>query len=219
MKIELEWAWPDGDTSILEWMKRPENKLIINDRQSYQGKKFLRAIEYCKKFRRAVDVGAHIGLWTYNLSFCFEHVYAFEPVFAHRKCFKTNMKLRTNIALIPCALGDEEGTAKMTEPFASSGDAFITPGADGDIPVKRLDSFGYAYVDFIKIDTEGYELKVLRGAEQTLRDCKPVVIVEQKRDMATKRYDLPMRGAVDFLEGLGATHRADMGGDHILSWD
>ena len=66
-----------------------------------------------------------------------------------------------------------------------------------------LDSLQLTEVDFIKIDCEGYEENVLRGAVETIERDRPVIIVEQKRDMATARFGLEPLGAVKFLQSLG----------------
>lgn len=46
--------------------------------------------------------------------------------------------------------------------------------------IRTLDSFDLPTIDFMKIDCEGYEFPVLKGAAETLRRCKPVIVVEQK---------------------------------------
>jgi len=56
---------------------------------------------------------------------------------------------------------------------------------------------------------------VLRGAAKTIEHWKPVIIVEQKRDMAT-RFGLQPLGAVEFLKGLGYKQAVELGGDFIM---
>ena len=90
-------------------------------------------------------------------------------------------------------------------------DACVLP--DGEA-YKTLDSFGFRDVDFIKCDAEGYEENIMRGAEQTIRQWRPVIIVEQKRTMAT-RFGLQPMGAVDFLNSLGYVVAQDIGGDFL----
>jgi hypothetical protein len=53
-------------------------------------------------------------------------------------------------------------------------------------------------------------------AEQTIRRCKPVVCVEQKREMA-RRFDLEPRGAVVYLQTLGYTVATELGGDYLMT--
>jgi hypothetical protein len=79
-----------------------------------------------------------------------------------------------------------------------------------------LDSLALDEVDFMKLDTEGYEENILRGAVETIKRCRPVIIVEQKRDMAEARFGLRPRGAVTFLESLGYKLVKEMSGDYIM---
>jgi hypothetical protein len=83
--------------------------------------------------------------------------------------------------------------------------------------MHRLDEFDLQDVDFIKIDTEGHELFVLKGARDTLERCKPCVMVEQKPGKA-QQFGLPQTAAVDYLRELGAVLRGELSGDYILSW-
>lgn len=86
----------------------------------------------------------------------------------------------------------------------------------GDIPMKTLDSFELQDVDFMKLDTEGMEENILRGAEATIARCWPVIVVEQKRTMASDRFGLAAKGAVTFLESLGYRMVKEMSGDFIM---
>jgi FkbM family methyltransferase len=153
------------------------------------------------------------------MSFDFEALAAFEPMTEHRACWHKNMRDRKNAELFSCALGAEEGVVKIaTRTAGSSGDTGVIPNADGDIDMQTLDFFNFKNVDLIKIDCEGYEENVLRGAEKTLLACKPVVIVEQKYDMS-KQYGLEKRGAVKYLESLGARVVAEISGDYIMTFE
>lgn len=217
MKKVDSWWFPDGERHLPEWMANAKNRIILNGRPSYQGKKQIACINTVKKYkgtaRTAIDVGGHIGLWSFNLAAAFQHVLAFEPVAAHRECFARNVEAR-NVELIPCALGKEEGSVSIYTAPTSSGDSYVNGG--GEIPLKTLDTFTLAHVDFIKIDCEGYEENVLRGAEHLLKTWKPVVCVEQKRDMASTRFGLAPLGAVKFLQTLGYGVEQEIGGDYIM---
>lgn len=217
------WYLPDGEQHLPEWMRQVND--IADGRQRYQGKKQIAALKWCKNKRAAVDVGGHVGLWSYYLAQQFGAVHAFEPVAAHRECFKMNVTA-PNVTLHACALGEEDGFVSMKTAPTSSGDTSVSghsmlsavAGAGGDIPLKRLDDFDLQDVDFIKLDCEGYELFALRGGEEMLKRCHPCVIVEQKPGHA-QNFGLPEIGAVDYLRGLGAYLRTAISGDYILSWD
>lgn len=201
-----------------EHMASAKGYLKLNGRMSYQGKKQVAAMAACKQFRHAVDIGGHIGTWSYNLAHKFEHVSAFEPVGAHRLCFEANVlvddALAAKVTLHACALGKEDGRVSIHTSKGSSGDSYVN-GA-GDIPMHTLDSFGLGDVDLIKVDTEGFEHTILLGAEATIRKWKPVVLVEQKRDMASSRFGSPPLGAVTLLESWGYKRAAELSGDFLM---
>lgn len=230
---------PDGETHLVGWMTKMNR--VVDGKLTYQYHKLEAALKWVKAWRVAVDVGAHCGLWSMHLVKRFEIVHAFEPVMAHRQCWTRNVDIGRQVMcdveagespaelerlfrstetpvgiLYGVALGETSGRVAIHTSAQSSGDSWVD-GA-GDIPLKRLDEFDLADVDFMKLDCEGYELFALRGGEETLKRCRPCVIVEQKPGRAQK-FGLLETGAVDYLRGLGAKLRAEMSGDFILSWD
>lgn len=217
MKLVDGWYFPDHEQHLLEWMMDKNNRVQINGRSSYQGKKQLAAVELCPQDRRrvAIDVGAHIGLWSWNLSSWFDRVEAFEPVGAHQECFLVNMHdARPNWSLHPFALGEREDMVAIRVNPTSSGDSWVK--GKGDVPMRTLDSFGLQEVDLIKIDCEGYEEFVLRGAVDTIFHNRPVIVVEQKRDFATK-FGLKPQGAVEYLvKEHGYRQATEMAGDFFM---
>jgi FkbM family methyltransferase len=215
MQKSGDWWFPKGETHLPEWIANPKNKMILNGRESYQGKKQSEAISNCKKFRTAIDIGGHVGLWSYNLSHSFNSVHAFEPVKAHRDCFTKNvLDHRGNVSLHAVALGTKEGSISIRTEASSSGDSRVD--GIGDIPLKTLDSFNLKDVDLIKLDCEGYELFALMGGVKTIKKFKPVIIVEQKPGHA-QRYGLGEKEAVPYLQGLGYRLIKEISGDFILS--
>ncbi len=217
MKFVDSWWWPDGEDHMTTWMMEPKNRLIINDRPSYQGKKQLAALEHCPVDRRRtmIDAGAHIGLWSFNFAHWFKTIEAFEPVTDHRDCWAKNCgnEIGEHLDLHPYALGDREAMVHIRVNPESTGDSWVK--GKGDVPMKTIDSFGFTDVDLIKVDAEGYEEFIMRGGEQTLITWKPTVIVEQKRTMAEK-FGLRPMGAVKYLISLGYKVVQEIGGDYIL---
>lgn len=213
------WWMPEYERHLPGHMRTVNQ--VIYGRLSYQYGKYTTAIPYIKNMRTVIDVGGHIGLWSYFLSKDFADVKAFEPMEIHRQCFAKNLIDAHNVELLGCALGEVESMVDLeTRTPDSSGDTQVDPESigSGKTPMKPLDWFGFEDVDLIKIDCEGFEEFVLRGAVETLEKWKPCVIVEQKRDMSA-RYGLEKQSAVKFLEDLGAVMRQEISGDFIMSWD
>lgn len=128
--------------------------------------------------RLALDVGAHIGLWTRALAIKFNYVVAFEPVPENYACLVQNATLR-NTRLEHVALGDKISTCKMMlPPKSNSGCWYARPDVGGDTPITTIDSYGFNEIDLIKIDVEGFEGEVLQGACGTLQRCKPTIVFE-----------------------------------------
>src|SRR5512143_3004988 len=136
----------------------------------------------CKNFRNAIDVGAHIGLWTRDMAKRFNLVMAFEPYQPNQEAWAMTMKDYGNAVLHKVALADRSYQARMEGEGHSK--HYIVEDPHGNIPVKTLDSYNFVDVDLIKTDCEGADTLALMGAKDTILRCKPVLIVESH-----PRYD------------------------------
>ncbi len=205
---------PEDDTHFAEQIR---NNPTIDGKGTYQYKKLCAAIMECKERKVAIDVGAHVGLWTRILAREFQHVKAFEPIEEHFECLVKNVP-DSHVIPYKFALGNAVGhlPMKKTVDIATARISRFNEDRDCDVAIKTLDSFAFTDVDFIKIDTEGYERHVVVGAEQTIRTCKPTIVVEQKR--RTRLYDDEEFGAVRLLESWGASLLWGMSGDYCLGW-
>jgi hypothetical protein len=81
----------------------------------------------------------------------------------------------SGVDVYPTALGDREDQAWH------AGDGRLGLG-HGPIPVRRLDEYDFHDVSVMKVDVEGMEAAVLRGAEQTIRRERPVIFAEEWAD-------------------------------------
>lgn len=212
--IDCGGVWlPDGEQHMVEWMTRKDQR--VDGKLTYQLDKQRASMGFCKSFRTAVDIGAHVGLWSVHLAQRFQMLHAFEPVEAHRHCWVLNVPFG-NVCLYPCALGEYDSWVSINITPSSSGGSYV--GGAGLIPMRRLDDFGdIEEVDFIKLDCEGYELFALKGGERLIRKWRPTICVEQKPGRA-QRFGLGETDAVTWLEGLGASVRQVISGDYILSF-
>ena len=215
------WWFPDHEQHLQEWILTMRQQ-VPGDRLGYQVHKYKKALEHVKQRRTAVDIGGHVGLWSWPMSHDFDLVIAFEPMPEHIECWEKNMEGIDNAVCLQTALGNQKGSAFcFTRTPDSSGDTGISLTGDGiEVQMSTLDSYEMNDVDFIKVDCEGYELFILQGAEETLLRNKPCVIVEQKPETGMEdRYSIGTLDAVRYLESLGAKLRCGIQGDYILSWD
>ncbi|MGC6484668.1 MAG: FkbM family methyltransferase [Candidatus Puniceispirillales bacterium] len=130
---------------------------------------------YLKARRHAVDIGARHGCFTRALlTEGFGKVTSFELVAHFREAFLKNVETAKvdfyNLGLFDKAtLIDFEGRAGKGIKSMS--------GATGQ-PVHALDDFDLRDVDLIKIDVDGCDRQILRGARQTIERDRPVVHIE-----------------------------------------
>ena len=137
----------------------------------------------------AFDVGANVGAVSLALarfSGPAGRVHAFEPgppnLVRLRANLAINPALAANITVHEAGVGDAPGELRWQEEAGNPGNAML--GADGThaVPVITLDDFsakqGLSRLDFIKVDVEGMELNVFRGAQQTLNKFRPVIYFE-----------------------------------------
>jgi len=222
MKQYLGIWMPEWETHLPMIMDSPKSP-VIDGRGSYQFLKFKRALRCLNGTRRAIDIGANVGMWSINMCSRFKRVEAFEPVEEYRECFKKNLEGVDNFRLWPEACGAYAHEARMiVEVPGHCGNTYIDPDEEEYedvplVPVIPLDSHGFKFVDLIKIDCEGYELHVVQGAKKTIVENRPVVIVEQKAGWP-ERHGLPPLGAVTFLEDLGMILMKNYSEDYIMGW-
>ncbi len=205
------WRFPDGETHLPAQLARWNHR--IDGRLTYQYPIYEQAIHACGlRCSTAIDVGAHVGLWSYFMTRDFARVIAFEPIAEHRLCWLANVPSRPRDALYPCALGAKAGSVGFARPEASSSRAFVD--GPGPIPMRTLDSFDLE-ADLLKIDCEGYELEVLEGAFDLLSFCRPVVAIEQ-RPKQTARFHHGRYEAIRFLRGFGGQVVWQDGHDYVV---
>lgn len=130
-----------------------------------------------------VDAGANIGNHTvfFSLFAGAAEVIAFEPMRETFAILQRNVFLNglTGVRCINQALGEVQGSAALGVYRADNmGMTSMALERSGGYPVTTLDSLALPTLDLLKIDVEGSQVSVLRGAAETLRRLKPVVWVE-----------------------------------------
>lgn len=207
---------PEGEQHLIGMMSPGTKRFarLPDGRASYQRHKYQQALKYVRERGVFVDIGGHVGLWSMQAELDFAEIIAFEPHAEHAACYEKNC--RPENVLHRCALGEEHGHVSLAGQKGSSGDTHVA--GDGEIPMFPLDYFEIDRIDLMKIDTEGYELPIILGASETIRRCKPVIVVEQKgRD--SMYFGGKAKGALAALKRMGMRELcAPISGDYFLSF-
>jgi FkbM family methyltransferase len=143
----------------------------------------------------AVDVGAHIGFFTMQMAASVGpagRVYAFEPFGPHVELLERSVaenRFEDRITFKPAAVGAVSGRATLTFPVETlnSGGAYLL--REGTAPLKgnlsaavavvALDELEFRRpVRLIKMDVEGAEPQVIRGAARLLKEDRPLILSE-----------------------------------------
>ena len=143
-------------------------------------------IKWCEQYLNPestfVDIGAHMGTYTVLLGKKCREVHAFEAQKSTFDCLSVSICINNgyntcahNVALGSCDTEmvlhhvSEDGGCSTVRPevLNSAGLGIISSET---VKVTTLDSFNIKNIDFMKIDVEGYELEVIKGASMTLMD-------------------------------------------------
>jgi FkbM family methyltransferase len=155
------------------------------------------------------DVGANVGAVALALAKYVGstgRVFAFEPgppnLLRLQSNFRLNPGLLGRTEIFGCGIADKPGELWWAEEPGNPGNALLSDKGTHKIPVTTLDTFlrerQLDRVDFLKIDVEGMELLVMRGATELLRRFHPAMYFE-----TLPRYvNTPTGAAFDDIEKL-----------------
>lgn len=192
MKIEqVNGIWvPSNDIHIEDWR---------SGKPFTQNKCLLKFIDYCqaenKKFNHILDIGAWVGTWSLAMNKFCGRVVAFEPDNVHYACLVKNVP--DNVETHQLAIGSEKKMISLSNDDFTQSKRVI---GEGSIPMITIDSLEVDDVDVIKIDVEGYEMEVLKGAEDTLQNVQYVMI---ELNNNTKKYGSSNGKIEQYLKSLG----------------
>lgn len=162
-----------------------------------------------------LDIGANIG--NHTIYFANElhakKIIAFEPIKETFRILKKNIalnKLEDVVELHNIGLSDEKGKAAIggTYHYENIGGTGLRTG-EGSLKLETIDDMDISQVIFIKIDVEGMELRVLKGAEKTIKRDMPYIMIES----FPNRYE----SIQSYLKSLGYGKWYDYGiADHLF---
>jgi len=171
-----------------------------------------------------IDVGGHAGQFTKIFSCLAKKgkIFSFEPgEYAYSILKKTKkIKKLTNVTLIQKGLSSLEGLVSFRVPIKRSGsigygtshvflsghETISSAFIEQQVSVIPLDKFikinQLERIDFIKIDVEGHELNVLKGAQETIKVYRPSIMIEINSEHLD-RAGVDKTKIFEFLENIG----------------
>ncbi len=173
MKIVNGIAVVEGDLCISKWVE--ECGELCHDKNSVP-----LILHHIKEGDTVIDAGSNIG--SHTLAYAQKvgkkgSVLAFEPNKKNFDCLEYNLKDYDNTEVFNWGLSDEACKIKMNDVPTNAGMSYAEKAKKG-IKCVTIDSLELERLDFCKIDTEGMEYKILKGAEQTIRKYRPVMVIE-----------------------------------------
>lgn len=156
----------------------------------YENDLLLKWLPYICKSKIILDIGANLGnhtlFWSENINY--EKIYSFEPLTENYERLYNNIAIhnkKANIVIINKGVGQKKGYTGIKEFHEDNyGGTTLDPSIldNGEIEITDIDSFTVenqiSQIDFIKIDTEGFETSVLSGMKKTLTQYYPDLWVE-----------------------------------------
>jgi FkbM family methyltransferase len=136
-----------------------------------------------------LDVGAHIGYYSLYMRPLVREIYCFEPDPRVCALLENNVRDMDNVLVIPWAVGAAKGRARFTLERDAEISHLSAAGEDAAnqivVEVVTIDDFVRSRgltVEAIKIDVEGHDLEVIRGALGVLKEQQPLVLTEARPD-------------------------------------
>ena len=202
-KIQVQDLWfPDMDNHFEKYLNKGK----------YQFQIYNLVLQETTSRRVALDIGAHVGIWSSYMIKDFSAIIAFEPMPELKECYIKNIPTAT---LHEVVLGPKLPlNVSMSKLSQNTGTSHVINGSSTQ--TKDLDSFGFTDVDLIKIDVEGFEKYVIEGGEKTITNNRPVIVVEQKGHELN--YNLERFSAIHILQNYGMIVKFKIGGDFIMIW-
>jgi len=161
-----------------------------------------------------VDIGANVGWHTALASAAVGvdgHVYAIEPNPDNARLIAHTIERNrlANVHLLPIALGESTGYAAFRSAIGSNGGFLNHDERDSldpnvtIVPTIRFDDLHIPHVDVVKIDVEGAEPIVFRGATQTIERDHPIIVFEFSCEMTERVSGVAPRDHLKMFESYG----------------
>lgn len=186
--IELRdgFYWPKKDINC--W-KYTNDRIDVPEKTS----------RYAKKYDVCVQAGGNCGLYVREYAEIFKHVYTFEPDYLNFQCLSLNVP--ENVYSFRSFLGDEDTVYGLQMSSDIGGHNLGLNPSEGGIPMIKLDHLGLKQCDLIALDVEGCEVKVIKGAINTINKFKPTIATEMAWSDSSGILTSLGYKKVDFIDG------------------
>lgn len=165
LTIRDGWVVPTVDNQCLPW--------VLNEVPKIEA-----VLKYVKNRALCVQAGGNIGIFPYYLSKHFELVETFEPDEVNMRALQMNCAGIDNIFPYKVGLGEKEGRGEMHVLDPTNIGAHRINYNKGSVEIVTIDSNYQPPTDLIWLDIEGAELLALKGAIETIKSYKPVIVLE-----------------------------------------
>ncbi len=199
------------------------------------------ASKYINSDSIVVEIGAHIGSLTMVYSKLAKTVYAFEPTKESFDLLNKNISLNEckNVISKQVGVGDKIESTKIgwignnnsgatileggivTNKVLDSAKGGSTNNIETKIDLINLDVLTLDRLDYLKIDVEGYEEKVIKGGLNTIRKFKPIIVMECMDDYSKQKpiSKVNLESKYKSLLDLGYTYKILGKGNIDKNWD
>jgi FkbM family methyltransferase len=163
------------------------------------------------------DVGSNVGqsALSYLSTFPSSTIYCFEPITVTFEQLIRNVEGKSQVLCYNFALGGAAGKGTMISEGTSTMNCLVDEGGDNDVNAQETESVDISTLDdfckannvnkisYLKIDTEGGDLNVLKGSKDIL-NVNGVDIVEVEAGMnPNNKHHVPFESLKEFLESHG----------------
>jgi len=186
------------------------------------------ALSHVTNFGTVIDIGAHVGISVLHWAQHFQHCVAYEPMPDHFDCLTENTQHLPQVERFNYALSNQQRTVKAAYRTIKNSGSFQLlddhyqqpnkklPRQIYNIESHRLDEFDFCNVGLIKVDVEGWELEVLKGAVETIRKHQPVMLIEFTGGSSKKSlHSYSVDEYLELIDALGYVSVATSGDDTI----